>query len=311
MTHEALKMQLKWQGLSGDGVQDVGNVDTQDLLSPAATSRARPVSIRFGIESPNTPSTTVEEGQSDDGVSSPNSRAAARATFLEIKLNMGVHAAQSREEREGIIGFSKREARAASQRLIATLADRPISVLLAFVLWTALIVVSKLPAICVADLTDPAATVCLDGKSYWTVALLVGALVLMANNASPDLVMLAFSVLLVLSDVISNGEAWAGFSSTSVLSIGALFVVARALEETRAVEKILLPLLGKPAGHMSALLRLCFPVAIFSAFLVSMYVYNCVCVHLSIKDADTFFLTCVLDFRTFRTTHLSSQCCSP
>ena len=282
MTHEAPKMQLKWRGLSGDGVQDVGNVATTDELSPAATSRARPVSIGFDIESPTTPSTTAQGGQS---VSSPNARAAALAIFLKRKLSMGVHTAQSREEREGIIGFSKREARAASQRLIETLAARPISVILTIVLWTALIVVSKLPAICMADLTDPAATVCLDGKSYWTVALLVGALVLMANNASPDLVMLAFSVLLVLSDVISNREAWAGFGSTSVLSIGALFVVARALEETRAVEKILLPLLGKPAGHMCALLRLCFPVAVFSAFLVSMYVCNCMYLHLSIKDA--------------------------
>jgi len=276
-------MQLKWRGLSGDGVQNEENSATYDTLSPAATARALPATIRFDIESPTspaTPRTTVEEGQSDDGGCSPNVRAAARASFLEKKLSMGTHTAQSREGREGIIGFLKREARAASQRLIETLADRPISVLLAFVLWTALIVVSNLPAVCVADMTDPAATVCLDGKSYWTVSLLVGALLLMANDASPDLVMLGFSVLLVLSDVISNGEAWAGFSSTSVLSIGALFVVARALEETRAVEKILLPLLGKPAGHVSALLRLCFPVAVFSAFLVSTYMYIIVCMYI-------------------------------
>ena len=48
---------------------------------------------------------------------------------------------------------------------------------------------------------------------------------------------------------------------------GALFVVARALEETRAVEWLLLPALGKPRGHRSALLRLCLPVGLFSAFL--------------------------------------------
>ncbi len=48
---------------------------------------------------------------------------------------------------------------------------------------------------------------------------------------------------------------------------GALFVVARALEETRAVERLLLPALGRPRGHRSALLRLCLPVGLFSAFL--------------------------------------------
>ena len=36
--------------------------------------------------------------------------------------------------------------------------------------------------------------------------------------------------------------------------------MARALEETRAVEMLLLPVLGKPRGHRSALLRLCLPV---------------------------------------------------
>jgi len=165
------------------------------------------------------------------------------------------------------VGIAGRQIRAATQGLLQALRARPASVLLALVLWTALIVASTLDAFCVADLTDTAAIVCLNGKSYWTVALLVGALLLMANDASPDLVMLGFSVLLVLSDVISNGEAWAGFSSTSVLSIGALFIVARALEETRAVELILLPLLGKPTGHVSALLRLCLPVAVLSAFM--------------------------------------------
>ena len=165
------------------------------------------------------------------------------------------------------VGIAGRQIRAATQGLLQALRARPASVLLALVLWTALIVASTLDAFCVADLTDTAAIVCLNGKSYWTVALLVGALLLMANDASPDLVMLGFSVLLVLSDVISNGEAWAGFSSTSVLSIGALFIVARALEETRAVEMILLPLLGKPTGHVSALLRLCLPVAVLSAFM--------------------------------------------
>ena len=89
----------------------------------------------------------------------------------------------------------------------------------------------------------------------------------MANEFAPDLTMLGFTVLLTLSGVITDAQAWAGFSSTSVLSIGALFVVARALEETRAVEMLLLPILGRPRGHRSALLRLCLPVGLFSAFL--------------------------------------------
>jgi di/tricarboxylate transporter len=140
----------------------------------------------------------------------------------------------------------------------------PVSVFIAIAGWSALVFLASMPAssICVS-----AGDRCLDGKSYWTLALLLGALLMMVNDAAPDLIMLAFSVLLVLSNVISDAEAWAGCSSPSVLSIGALFVVARALEETRAVETIMLPLLGRPSGHWSALLRLCPPVMVFSGFL--------------------------------------------
>ena len=141
----------------------------------------------------------------------------------------------------------------------------PVSAFIAIAGWSALVFLSSMPAsssICVS-----AGDRCLDGKSYWTLALLLGSLLMMVNDAAPDLVMLAFSVALVLSNVVSDAEAWAGCSSPSVLSIGALFVVARALEETRAVETLMLPLLGRPSGHWSALLRLCPPVMAFSGFL--------------------------------------------
>mgnify|MGYP002046337063 CR=1 FL=1 len=42
-------------------------------------------------------------------------------------------------------------------------------------------------------------------------------------------------------------------------------IVARALEETRAVELLIMPLLGAPTTHFSAILRLCLPVGFFSA----------------------------------------------
>ena len=109
--------------------------------------------------------------------------------------------------------------------------------------------------------------VCLNAESYWALALTLVALLLMANNQPADLVMLGFTVLLSVSDVISDEEAWQGFSEPSVLAIGVLFVVARALEETRAVELLIMPLLGAPTTHFSAILRLCLPVGFFSAFM--------------------------------------------
>ena len=110
-------------------------------------------------------------------------------------------------------------------------------------------------------------TICLDGDSYLVMALYLYALLLMANDGPPDLVMLGFTLILVFADIIKDKDAWSGFCSTSVLAIGALLVVARALEETRAIEAVLLPILGTPKSHVSALLRLTLPVVVLSAFL--------------------------------------------
>ena len=114
--------------------------------------------------------------------------------------------------------------------------------------------------------SDPAET-CLNGQSYWMLSLNLVALLLMGNNAPADLVMLAFTIMLSVSGVITDDEAWQGFAEPSVLAIGALFVVARALEETRAVELFILPLLGEPTTHNTAIFRLALPVGLFSAFM--------------------------------------------
>jgi di/tricarboxylate transporter len=108
---------------------------------------------------------------------------------------------------------------------------------------------------------------CLGPTSYWTVWLLLASLLLMTNESPPDIVLLGTTTLLLLTGVISNEEAWRGVSSPSVLVIGVLFVVARALEETRAVEMLLLPMLGSPKTTGVGILRLCIPVAVSSAFL--------------------------------------------
>ena len=151
------------------------------------------------------------------------------------------------------------------------LLSHPISVVLGVLVYVAILIMALWPTeLCVtapSTNSSESATVCLYGQSYLTCALLWGSLLLMANEVPTDLVMLSFTIVLVLTNTITNTEAWSGFSSTSVLSIGALFLVARCLEETRAVEIILRPILGNPGGHRSALIRLCLPVAFLSAFL--------------------------------------------
>ena len=90
--------------------------------------------------------------------------------------------------------------------LLRFLSQYPISTTIALGGWATLIGLSAVPdAVCA---TLPTGVQCLHGKSYLTLALLLGALLLMVNDAAPDLVMLAFSVLLVVAKVISDEEAW-------------------------------------------------------------------------------------------------------
>ena len=72
---------------------------------------------------------------------------------------------------------------------------------------------------------------------------------------------------LLLFGIISEQQAWAGFSSPSIITIGVLFVFARALEETRTVDVLLRRVLGRPRSHGAALVRLTLPTACFSAFM--------------------------------------------
>jgi hypothetical protein len=108
---------------------------------------------------------------------------------------------------------------------------------------------------------------CLQSEAYWVMALYLYALIVMANDAPPDLVMLGFTIVLIFSKIITDKDAWSGFCSTSILAIASLLVMCRALEETKAVEAVILPILGNPSNHFSAILRLTLPVICLSAFL--------------------------------------------
>ena len=108
---------------------------------------------------------------------------------------------------------------------------------------------------------------CLKSEAYWVMALYLYALIVMANDAPPDLVMLGFTNVLIFSKIITDKDAWSGFCSTSILAIASLLVMCRALEETKAVEAVILPILGNPSNHFSAILRLTLPVICLSAFL--------------------------------------------
>ncbi len=90
---------------------------------------------------------------------------------------------------------------------------------------------------------------------------------LVRNIAPPDILLLAGTVLLGLLGILSPEETFDGFTNPAVLTIGALFVVAAAMRETGALDRIGTHMLGKAKTERSALLRMALPVTGMSAFL--------------------------------------------
>ena len=64
-------------------------------------------------------------------------------------------------------------------------------------------------------------------QSWVTIVLTLEALLLMANDLPPDIILLAVMMMLRLLGIITEEKAWRGFASNGVLAIGVLFVVAK------------------------------------------------------------------------------------
>lgn len=89
----------------------------------------------------------------------------------------------------------------------------------------------------------------------------------LVRNHPPDALMLGGLVLVTLAGLVSPSEALSGFSNMSVLTIGALYVVAAALRETGALDIIGQWALGKAKSERGALIHLSGSVTLMSAFM--------------------------------------------
>ncbi len=108
----------------------------------------------------------------------------------------------------------------------------------------------------------------LDWNAWFTLALIVGMVVVLVRDlARPDFVLLACVGLLLLAGILTPEQAFAGFSNSAVLAVGALFIVARGLERTGALgflDGFLLSKSDRPGVYLP---RLMLPTSILSAFL--------------------------------------------
>lgn len=103
----------------------------------------------------------------------------------------------------------------------------------------------------------------------WLTLAVIGAAVavLTRDMISPAVAFTAAVVLLLVAGVVTPAEAFQGFSNPAPITVAALYVLARAVERSGALQTIVRATLGAGRSVRTALARLTVPVAAASAFL--------------------------------------------
>eukprot|EP00184_Porphyridium_aerugineum_P001976 CAMPEP_0184706218 /NCGR_PEP_ID=MMETSP0313-20130426/36643_1 /TAXON_ID=2792 /ORGANISM="Porphyridium aerugineum, Strain SAG 1380-2" /LENGTH=441 /DNA_ID=CAMNT_0027167767 /DNA_START=1690 /DNA_END=3011 /DNA_ORIENTATION=+ len=94
--------------------------------------------------------------------------------------------------------------------------------------------------------------------------LMLGFLV--NGNYAVQVVVLAAATAMLTFQLVTPSQALVGFSNTGVASVAALFAFSEGMERTSVLRPVFRFLMGAPKKLWVALLRLCVPVAFFSAF---------------------------------------------
>jgi di/tricarboxylate transporter len=97
--------------------------------------------------------------------------------------------------------------------------------------------------------------------------IIVIVVALVREMVLPSAAILGGTVFLFLVGIIDSGQAFAGFSNEAPFIIGALLVLARAVDLSGLLQPIVAALFGKANGTRAILSRLLFPVAGSSAFM--------------------------------------------
>ena len=107
------------------------------------------------------------------------------------------------------------------------------------------------------------------GLDAWiTIVTVVGMFtILLFTKWRSDIVFLGAIATLFVTGVLDAKEAFSGFSSSSVITVGVLFVVVEGLTRTGVLFVVVRYLLGTPNSYSKAVTRLMLPVAALSSFL--------------------------------------------
>lgn len=105
-------------------------------------------------------------------------------------------------------------------------------------------------------------------EAWITLLVVIVTVVALARDwAPPAVAILGSNLFLLIIGVIDVDQSLAGFSNPAPLTVAALFVVARAVERSGALQPIVLSLLGNKGGGRASLARLLIPTAGASALL--------------------------------------------
>lgn len=104
--------------------------------------------------------------------------------------------------------------------------------------------------------------------AWLTIALVIVMFAMMLWTKIPaEFVFLGGMGFLYVTGILKVDEALAGFSSTSVVTVGVLFVVIAGLVHSGVIHWLVKNLLGTPNSYTAAILRMMIPVAAMSSVL--------------------------------------------
>jgi len=105
-------------------------------------------------------------------------------------------------------------------------------------------------------------------QAWLTLAVVIAMFIAMVRGlAHPAVAILSAVIMLLIAGVIDAKQAFSGFSNAAPITVAALYVLARAVEDTGILRPLVAAALGEGRGERMSLLRLCFPSAAASAFL--------------------------------------------
>jgi len=107
------------------------------------------------------------------------------------------------------------------------------------------------------------------GLDAWvTIGVVIGVVgALVSDWGRPDFVMLSGLAVLLVAGVVSPEQAFAGFSNSAVLTVGALYIVAGGVQHTDALARLDRVLFSRGGGMGGLLARFMVPTSVLSGLL--------------------------------------------